>query len=58
MIGDGQEPRIDFKMDNLKPRIYVWLHEVWTKVKAMKRTIIKRLDKTTIILKIYYLKFS
>jgi hypothetical protein len=53
MIGDGQEPKVDFKMDNLKPRIYVWLHEGWTKVKAMKRTIIKRLDKTSIILKLF-----
>jgi hypothetical protein len=45
-------------MANLKPIIYVWLHEGWTKVKAMKRTIIKKLDKTSIILKPSYLNFS
>jgi hypothetical protein len=57
-IDDGQEPKIDFKMDIFKPIIYFWLHEGWTKVKAMKRTINKIPDKTSIILKLSYLNFS
>ncbi len=35
-IVDEQEPKVDFKINNLKPRIYNWLHLAWTKVKAMR----------------------
>jgi hypothetical protein len=41
-IEDGhQEPMANFKMGNLKPKIWNQLHEAWTKVKTMKLIIIK-----------------
>jgi hypothetical protein len=38
----------DFKMANLKLKNCGCLHEAWIKVKAMKTTIIKRWDETSI----------
>jgi hypothetical protein len=39
---------VDFKMGNLKPKICGWLHEAWIEVKAMKSTITKGWNKTSI----------
>jgi hypothetical protein len=47
-INDGQEPIVDFKMGNLEFKICGWLHEAWIEVKAMKSTIIKGWNKTSI----------
>jgi hypothetical protein len=47
-IKDDQNQHIDFKMNNLKPRIYEWLHCAWKQVKGMEETIVKRWGKTRI----------
>jgi hypothetical protein len=44
-IADGQEPMVEFKMGNMKPKICGWLHEAGKNVKAMKSIIIKEWDK-------------
>ncbi len=47
-INNGQEPCVDFKMNNLKPRMCSWLHVTWMKVKEVKNMIVKGWDKTRI----------
>lgn len=44
-IKDGQNPQIDFKMNNLKSHICEWLHCAWKEVQGMEETIVKRWDK-------------
>jgi hypothetical protein len=55
-INDGQEPIVDFKMGNLKPKICGWLHEAWIDVKAMKSIIIKGWNEISIT-KVFLLAF-
>jgi hypothetical protein len=40
-MDDGQQLEVDFKMNNLKPRIGSQFHSTWIEVKVMKNTIIK-----------------
>ncbi len=39
-IYKGKELHIDLKMNNLKPKICVWLHATWTQVQGMEEMII------------------
>jgi hypothetical protein len=47
-INNGQEPCVDFKMNNLKPRMCSWLHATRMKVKEVRNMIVKWWDKTII----------
>jgi hypothetical protein len=47
-IKDGQNQHIDFKMNNLKPRICEWLHCALKQVQGMEETIVKGWGKTRI----------
>jgi hypothetical protein len=40
-IGNGQHPNVDFKMNNLKPKLCNWLHVAWMKVGEMQSMIVK-----------------
>lgn len=44
-IDNGQEPCVDFKMNNFKQKMCSWLHATWTKVKEMRNMIIKGCNK-------------
>jgi hypothetical protein len=45
-IGNNQNSQIDFKMNNLNPRICEWLHCAWKQVQNMEETIVKGWDMT------------
>jgi hypothetical protein len=45
-MDNGQEPCVDFKMSNFKPKVCTWLHVAWMKVKDMMNMIVKGWDKT------------
>jgi hypothetical protein len=45
-IENGKNPNVDFKMSNLKPRIYEWLHNAWKKLISKKRMNLKGWEKT------------
>jgi hypothetical protein len=40
-IDTSANPHVDFKMSNLKPKIYGWLRQVWMEVKAMTPMLVK-----------------
>jgi hypothetical protein len=42
----NQNSQIDFKMNNLNPRICEWLHYAWKQVQNMEETIVKGWDMT------------
>ncbi len=40
-IESGKDPNVDFKMNNLKPRIYEQLHNAWKKLRSKQIMILK-----------------
>ncbi len=44
-IESGKDPNVDFKMNNLKPRIYEWLHNAWKKLRSKQTMIFKGWEK-------------
>jgi hypothetical protein len=40
-IENGKKPNVDFKMNNLKPHICEWLHNVWKELKSKNTMILK-----------------
>jgi hypothetical protein len=33
-IKNGEDPNVDFKMNNLKPCICKWLHNIWKELRS------------------------